>query len=61
LHVSNGAQVNVTGQNTLASVNSALEGGFAYVDGINSTIFINDEVEINQQRAYFGAGVFAIN
>jgi len=44
LHISNGAQVNVTGEHTLASVNSALEGGFAYVDGINSTIFINNEV-----------------
>jgi hypothetical protein len=44
LHISNGAQVNVTGEHTLASVNSALEGGFAYVDGIDSTIFINNEV-----------------
>lgn len=61
MHVSNGAKANVTGSRSLSYDNSALEGGFAYVRGENSTIYVNNGSMINNTKAYFGGAIFAFD
>jgi hypothetical protein len=41
--------------------NSAIEGGFAFLEGHSTKILIRDNITLSQQNAYFGGAFFLVD
>jgi hypothetical protein len=57
-NIENGVVLQISNNTTYALNNSAIEGGFAFMQGHGTKIIIKDAITLDGQNAYFGGSFF---